>query len=117
MRTQLINHLKLLVKPLFPKQAFIRGLGKTDLIIAIDWLMDCPEDPPSKRSRLIKIIVKEDALNRYATLSQAQQNKTDEIIVGLIQEKLKTFDPKHKIPRGGIAPQVEWPIDAMTLKI
>lgn len=117
MRTQLSNHLKQLVKPLFPRQAFVRGLGKKDLIIAIDWLMDCPEDPPSKRSRLIKIIIREEVVNRYPTLSESQQKKTDDMILEVIIEKLKTFEPKHKIPRGGIAPQVEWPIDAGMLKI
>lgn len=117
MRKSIIEHWKHLVKPLFPRQAFVRGLGKKDLIIAIDWLMDCPEDPPSKRSRLIKIMIKEDVISRYDTLSEEQQKKIDDKLLGYVQEKLKTFEPKHKIPRGGIAPQVEWPVDVTTLKM
>ena len=117
MTTPLIDHWKKLVKPLFPKQAFVRGLGKKDLIIAIDWLMDCPEDPPSKRSRLIKIMIKEEIMKRYNELSAAQQKKVDEKIMEVIKENLETFNPSHKIPRGGIAPQVEWPMDRAQLKL
>lgn len=117
MRKSIIENWKHMIKPLFPKQAFVRGLGKKDLIIAIDWLMDCPEDPPSKRSRLIKIMIKEDVISRYDALSEEQRKKIDDKLYGFIQEKLKTFEPKHKIPRGGIAPQVEWPVETTTLKM
>ncbi len=117
MRKSIIDHWKQLVKPLFPRQAFIRGLGKKDLIIAIDWLMDSPEDPPSKRSRLIKIMIKEDVISRYDNLAEPQQKKVDDQMLSIIKEKLKSFEPTHKIPRGGIAPQVEWQIDALALKM
>lgn len=117
MSTPILEHWKKLIKPLFPRQAFIRGLSKSDFILAIDWLMDCPEDPPSKRSRLIKIIIHRDAADKYAKQSANDQKKLDDKFVALVKENLKSYEPHHKIPRGGIAPQVEWVVDTTKLKL
>lgn len=117
MSSQLLEHWKKVIKPLFPRQAFVRGLEKEDWIIAIDWLMICPEDPPSKRSRLIKIIIKRDVVDRYTKMAVAQQQKVDDQFLELIKERLKSYEPMHKIPRGGLAPQVEWVIETANLKI
>lgn len=117
MSAPILDHWKKLIKPLFPRQAFIRGLAKGDLILAIDWLMECPEDPPSKRSRLIKIMIKREAADKYEKQPAADQKKTDDRFLEVVKEKLKTYEPKHKIPRGGIAPQVEWVVDESTLKL
>lgn len=62
-------------------------------------------------------MIKEDVISRYDNLQESEQKKIDERLLSLFKEKLKTFEPKHKIPRGGIAPQVEWPIDAAALKM
>jgi hypothetical protein len=117
MSTPILEHWKKLIKPLFPRQAFIRALAKGDFILAIDWLMECPEDPPSKRSRLIKIMIKREAADKYDKHSATEQKKIDDRFLEVIKENLKTYEPKHKIPRGGIAPQVEWVIDTSKLNL
>ena len=109
------EHLRNLLKPLFPASAYLKIRANKHLIIAIDWRLKSEGDLQDKFSRLIKIIISEEIVLCYEKKSQKQQMSVDKRIVEYVQERLKTFNPDHDTPRGGIPPQEDWVIDSKLL--
>jgi hypothetical protein len=66
MAEDLLDHWVKMIRPIFPTNAWIISeLSKEDYIIQIDWNIDNDAKRGNKRSRKIKIVIKEDAINDY----------------------------------------------------
>jgi hypothetical protein len=107
-----MQHLRKILKPLFPSQANIRGREETNkLVIAIDWPLKRDKDRPHKRSRVICIISPKNLIENYSNASEQSKIQIDNSLVNFLQEKLKNFNPDHTAEFGEIPPQEEWKFD------
>jgi len=88
-----------LIRPLFPKSARIEINEGRDVVLRIDWKLENDPNRPNKRSRLISVVIPEEAIN----------DCTDFKIAGsrfkkIIQDKLSVFNPDHDTPKYGSPP-------------
>jgi hypothetical protein len=92
-----------LIRPLFPKSARIEIDPDNDLVLRIDWKLGNDPLRPNKRSRLIRLILHEKAIQDYPDVKAAGSR-----IRKLVQEKLCVFNPDHNTRRCGTRPVEEW---------
>ena len=97
-----------LIRPLFPKDARIEMDAGNDVVLRIDWKLRSDPNRPNKRSRLIRVVIPEEAID----------DCTDFKIAGsrfkkIIQDKLSVFNPDHDTPKYGSPPIEEWIISTL----
>ena len=98
-----LNEWVRLIRPLFPKGARIEMDPGSDVVLRIDWKLGNDPARPHKRSRLIRVVISEDAITDCSDHKTAGAK-----FMKIIQDKLSVFDPDHKTPRCGTRPIEEW---------
>jgi hypothetical protein len=89
--------------------------GGADLMILVTWRLHSDPTRPSKRSRLVRVVVSEQALEDYAIGSEARRAASDVRLVTWLRSRLGDFDPDHEAPLGVEPPAVTWRLDSAEL--
>lgn len=88
---------------LFPKNARIEIDAGNDVILQIDWKLGNDLDRPNKRSRLIRVIIPEEAIDDCRDFKKAGSR-----FKKIIEDKLSIFNPDHDAPKYNSPPKEEW---------
>jgi hypothetical protein len=110
------NHFRELVKrQLGDDPRILVPRGAQDMMILATWRL--PSDPfrPNKRSRMIRILISQEALEEYARGSDDVRLASDERFIKWFKRGLSTFDPSHDSPLGVEPPAVTWPVSTAIL--
>jgi hypothetical protein len=89
--------------------------GGQDMVILATWRLSTDTFRASKRSRMIRIIISEEALQDYARGSDGARLASDERFADWLRRQLISFDPNHDSPLGVEPPPVTWPIGTLAL--
>jgi hypothetical protein len=89
--------------------------GGPDIIILATWSL--PGDPfrPAKRSRMIRIVISEEAIQDYAAGTDGVRLASDQRFTNWLRHRLSGFDPNHDAPLGVEPPSVTWPLSTLDL--
>jgi len=98
-----VNDWVRLIRPLFPRDARIEIDTQNNVILRIDWKLRNDPSRPNKRSRLIKVVIHQDAIDRCADVKKAGLRFKE-----IIEDRLSSFHPGHDSPRCGSPPTDEW---------
>ena len=98
-----VNQWVKLIRPLFPRNARIEIDAGRDVILRIDWKLGNDPARPNKRSRLIRVIISEEAIADCADFKQAGSR-----FKKIIEDKLSGFHPDHDTRRCGTPPKEKW---------
>ena len=106
-----------LVEPhLPPDSRVLIPPGGPDLVILITWrLLNTDPVRPNKRSRMIRIVISEEALDDYARGTDGVRLASDERFIVWLQLKLATFDPHHDAPLGVEPTPATWNLATLEL--
>ena len=85
------------------------------MMILATWRLSTDVFRASKRSRMIRIVISEEALHDYVRGSDGARLASDERFSGWLRHQLSSFDPNHDSPLGVEPPAVTWPINTLTL--
>jgi len=110
------NHFRELVKrQLVDDPRILVPRGAQDMMILVTWRLSSDPFRPSKRSRMIRIVISQEALEEYARGSDAVRLACDERFVAWFKLQLSAFDPHHESPLGVEPPPVTWPVSTAVL--
>jgi hypothetical protein len=110
------NHFRELVKrQLGDDPRVLVPRGAQDMMILATWRL--PGDPfrANKRSRMIRVLIAQEALEEYARGSDEVRLASDERFIKWFKRSLSTFDPNHNSPLGVEPPAVTWPVGTAIL--
>ena len=110
------NHFRELVKQqLGDDPRILVPRGAQDMMILATWRLTGDMVRPNKRSRMVRIVISQEALEDYARGSEDLRRAGDERFVAWIRRQLSTFDPNHESPLGVEPPAVTWPVSTGVL--
>jgi hypothetical protein len=110
------NHFRELVKgQLGDDPRILVPRGAQDMMILATWRLTGGSFRAGKRSRMIRIVIAQDALEHYARGSDDVRRASDERFVTWLRRQLSGFDPNHDSPLGVEPPAVTWPVSTMVL--
>jgi hypothetical protein len=110
------NHFRELVKhQLGDDPRILVPRGAQDMMILATWRLSGDTQRPHKRSRMVRIVISQEALEDYAGRSEDLRRASDERFVAWIRRQLSTFDPNHDSPLGVEPPSVTWPVSTGVL--
>jgi hypothetical protein len=110
------NHFRALVERQLPEDPRILiPHDGPDMMILATWRLGAAPPRPHKRSRMLRIVISEEALEDYARGSDGVRLASDERFVAWLQRGLKDFDPNHESPLGVEPPAVTWPVSTLDL--
>ena len=110
------NHFRELVKgQLGNDPRVLVPRGAQDMMILATWRLTGGSFRAGKRSRMIRIVIAQDALEDYARGSDDVRRASDERFVTWLRRQLSGFDPNHDSPLGVEPPAVTWPVSTMIL--
>jgi hypothetical protein len=106
-----------LIEPhLPPDSRIVIPPGGPDLVILITWrMLNVDSMRPNKRSRMIRLVISEEALDDYASGPDGVRLASDERFIAWLQLKLATFDPHHDAPLGVEPTPVTWNLATLEL--
>jgi len=85
------------------------------LILLATWRLTTDPKRPSKRSRLLRIVVSEEALEDYARGSAGVRLASDARFTAWLESRLAHFDPDHQAPLGVEPPAETWELGTLDL--
>jgi hypothetical protein len=110
------NHFRDLVKrQLGDDPRILVPRGAHDMMILATWRLSSDAFRSNKRSRMIRIVISQEALEDYARGSDDERVASDERFVAWFRRQLSTFDPNHDSPLGVEPPAVTWPVSTHVL--
>ena len=105
------NHFRELVKSrLRDDPRILVPRGAQDMMILATWRLSGDALRPHKRSRMIRIVIAQEALENYAGGTDEARRSSDERFVAWFERQLRTFDPNHDSPLGVEPPAVTWQV-------
>ena len=111
MTKSFVNEWVRLIRPLFPKNARIEIDAGNDVVLRIDWRLRNDPGRPHKRSRLIRVVIPEEAIDGCADLKKAGSR-----FKKLIEDKLSVFHPDHDSCKCGSPPLEVWIVSTFDAK-
>ena len=85
------------------------------MMILATWRLSSDALRPNKRSRMIRVVISQKALEDYARGSDDARLAGDERFVTWFRRQLSAFDPNHDSPLGVEPPAVTWPVSTDVL--
>lgn len=110
MKKSFINKWIELMRPIFPLDARIEIEESNDIAIKIVWKLSNDPERLNKRSRLIKIIISEEAVEDCQDFDEASHKFKD-----IVLNRYSAFNPDHDNPREVGPPVEEWLISTNDL--
>jgi hypothetical protein len=89
--------------------------GNPDLMILATWRLGTDAQRPNKRSRLVRILISQEALEDYARGNDGVRLASDSRFSAWLHRQLQSFDPDHDTPPGIEPPAVTWPVSTRVL--
>jgi hypothetical protein len=109
-------HFRKLVERELPREPRILiPAGDPDLMILVTWRLGTDALRPNKRSRLVRILISQEALEDYAHGSDGVRQASDSRFTTWLRQQHQSFNPNHDTPPGVEPPAVTWPVDTLTL--
>ena len=94
MAEDLMDYWVRLIKPIFPKNAWIVSqFAENDHIIQIDWNIENNKKRSNKRSKKIQIVIKEDAIDQYLEKNKQDRELYGDALREFICERYNHFKP------------------------
>ncbi len=84
-------------------------------VIRIDWLLGNDPERPDKRSKTIRLVVDEEAVEEYELAPEASKYTAKARLVGYFCARLAEFDPDHDSPRHTPPPEESWIVTSLML--
>ena len=110
------NHFRELVKrELGEDPRVLVPRGAQDMMILATWRLSSNALRPHKRSRMIRVVISQEALADYARGGDDLRLASDARFVAWFRRQLSTFDPNHEAPLGVEPPSVTWPVSSAVL--
>jgi hypothetical protein len=110
------NHFRELVKrELGDDPRVLVPRGAHDMMILATWRLSSDALRPHKRSRMIRIVISQEALADYARGGDDLRLASDERFMVWFRRQLSAFDPNHESPLGVEPPSVTWPLSTGVL--
>jgi hypothetical protein len=110
------NHFRELVKrELGDDPRVLVPRGAQDMMILATWRLSSDALRPNKRSRMIRIVISQEALADYARGGDDLRLASDVRFVAWFRRQLSGFDPNHESPLGVEPPSVTWPLSTGVL--
>jgi hypothetical protein len=110
------SHFRTLVELQLPEESrVLMPRGGHDMVILASWRLAADGFRAAKRSRMIRILISEDALNDYSRGSDAARLESDARFGAWLGRQLSAFDPNHDSPLGVEPPPVTWPVSTLVL--
>jgi hypothetical protein len=101
------HHFRSLIAPHVPIDSRVLTPSEgSDLVILITWRLGNDPLRPNKRSRLLRLVITEEALQDYASGSDGTRLAGDKRFGAWLQAKLAAFDFNHDSPFGVNPPPV-----------
>ena len=85
------------------------------MIILATWRLTNGATRPNKRSRMIRIVISEEALEDYARASDGVRLACDARFISWFQRQMSVFDPHHETPLGVEPPAETWNVTTVDL--
>lgn len=89
--------------------------GAQDMMILATLRLASEPLRPNKRSRMIRIVISQEALESYANGDAEVRLAGDARFVAWFGRQMSTFDPNHDSPLGVEPPAVTWPVSTRIL--
>jgi hypothetical protein len=110
------NHFRELVERQLPEDSrILMPRGGQDMMILATWRLTGDALRPNKRSRMLRIVITEEAVRDYARGSDGVRLASDGRFAEWLQRQLRGFDPSHDAPLGVEPPPVTWPVSTLIL--
>jgi hypothetical protein len=110
------NHFRELVQQQFTDDPRILiPPGGPDMVILATWRLTSGPPRPNKRSRLVRIVISEEAIEDYMCSSDGVRLASDARFVAWLRSRLSAFEPNHDSPPGVKPPAVAWPVSTLDL--
>jgi hypothetical protein len=109
-------HFRQLVEVQLPDDSrILMPRGGQDMMILASWRLTTDMFRASKRSRMIRIVISEEAIQDYARSDESARLASDQRFVTWLQRQLGAFDPNHDSPLGVEPTPVTWPVSTAAL--
>lgn len=92
-----------ILRPIFPSNARIIKEKGNDITIKIDWKLDNDPSRPNRRSRLIRLVISEEAIEDCHDYEEAGHR-----LKQIVERRYAEFNPDHDNPREKGPPSEEW---------
>jgi hypothetical protein len=110
------GHFRDLVEVQLPDESrILTPRGGQDMMILATWRLTTDAFRASKRSRMIRIVIAEEALQEYARGDDGARLASDARFGAWLQRQLRGFDPDHDSPLGVEPPAVTWHVGTQVL--
>jgi hypothetical protein len=110
------NHFRDLIEAELPEDSrLLMPRGGPDTIILATWRLRSDPLRPNKRSRMIRIVISEEAVADYARGSDGVRLASDERFLAWLRRQIGDFDPDHEAPLGVEPPPVTWAVGTLEL--
>jgi hypothetical protein len=105
-----------LIEAQLPEDPRVLSTGSgSEVIILVTWRLKTDPTRPNKRSRMIRIVISQEAVEDYMRGSGGERIASDRRLVTWFREQLKKFEPDHDAPLGVDPPGVAWALDTRLL--
>jgi hypothetical protein len=109
-------HFRQLVELQLPDDSrILMPRGGQDMMILATWRLAADMYRAGKRSRMIRIVISEEALQDYARSAEGARLASDQRFVIWLKRQLSTFDPNHDSPLGVEPTPVTWLVSTLAL--
>jgi hypothetical protein len=110
------THFRELVESHLPDSSrILMPRGGQDMMILATWRLAGDRFRPAKRSRMIRIVISQEAVEDYAGGTDGVRLASDQRLAIWLQRQLKSFDPDHDAPLGVEPPAVTWILSTLDL--
>ena len=110
------SHFRELVELQLPEDSrILMPRGGQDMMILASWRLSTDMFRAAKRSRMIRIVISEEAISVYARGSDGERLASDQRFAAWLKRQLSAFDPDHDSPLGVEPPAVTWPVNTLAL--
>ena len=110
------SHFRELVELHLPDDSrILMPRGGQDMMILASWRLPTDTFRAGKRSRMIRIVISEEAIADYARSGDGERLASDGRFAAWLKRQLSTFDPDHDAPLGVEPPAVTWPVNTLAL--
>lgn len=100
----------------FPRDArIIAPPGEGDFVLLASWKVNDDPERPSKRSKTVRIMVSEEAVEDYRSGVPGERLNAQRRFEAWLRAKVAGFDPRHDRPLGHEPPVEGWPIGTLEL--
>lgn len=89
--------------------------GEGYYVMLASWKLGTDPARPHKRSKTLRIVLTQEALDDYARGAKGERNSADARFEASLRSRLSKFNPSHDAPLGSEPPIEKWDIGTIEL--